>query len=146
MPMVAASAGFVVCAIAMVWVGLRYQAHSPGLAAPTGQGPFYCNWLMSSGGGDSAMVTTFAVFLVPLLFRLARILRPPSGIELAVYVASFLLVCLALFLASLDCAHILYTAFVVPDHWLALALVSLAGSAVFLALARRLGRAGTPRL
>lgn len=118
----------------MVLVGLCYPQLSPGLAAPGGAygsgagsaaGPFYCHQLLSAGGDDDGMITAFSLFLWPLAWRLLRWRAAVGAAERALFWLCTGLVAIALWLASLDCAAILYTAFVLPDPWLATALLAL---------------------
>lgn len=131
------SAAYVALLSIMVVVGLNYEAVSPGLAAPGGDGPLFCRQLLSSGGDDEVMITAFGLFFLPLALRLVRMNRPVAGYEVVL-----LWVCLgvagaALMLASLDCASILYTAFGVPDLWLAGAMLAMPAAAAALAGLRR---------
>ena len=134
------SLGTVLCLAIMFAVGLRYEAISPGLAAPTPGGPFFCNGLLSSGGDDSVMIAGLALFAIPFLSRLPGFFQPPSRLELAVFAGVVAVALSCLFLASLDCAHIFYTAFAVPDPPLAAALIALPLSVGFMGLSGRLGR------
>ncbi len=132
----AVSLVYVASLVVMVVVGLGYDNFSPGLAAPSSGGPFFCKNLMSSGSDDDAMIFAFVVFVVPLTIR---ILKPRDGITNFESVAFFLCAfaaCFALWLASLDCASIFYTAFVVPDVALAGALGALALSTAMLTCLR----------
>ncbi|MGC9370284.1 MAG: hypothetical protein ACP5DX_12150 [Paracoccaceae bacterium] len=117
-------------------VGLRYDALSSGLAAPGPQGPFFCKELLSSGSDDDALVAAFGLFAIPLLLRAFRWNRGIAGFEVVAFGVCFGATCFALWLASLDCASIFYTAFVVPDPFLAGALIALPASAAALAWLR----------
>lgn len=130
------SAAYVALLSIMVVVGLSYEAVSPGLAAPGGDGPFFCRQLLSSGGDDEVMITAFGLFFLPLALRLVRMNRPVAGYEVVLFWLCLAATCAALMLASLDCASIFYTAFVVPDVWLAAALVAMPTAAATLALFR----------
>ena len=119
----------------MCAVGLTYGLYSGGAAAFTDDGPFFCDELRSSGGDDTAVVGfAFALFGLPLLVRLLQFFKAVSKIEAGVYYFTAFTAIIFLFLASLDCAQIFYTAFRVPDPHLAVALVSLPAS--FLLLVR----------
>lgn len=114
------------------FIGLSYETLSRGLAARTPDGPFYCDELLSSGGDDSAMVFAFALFFMPLIVRLYRFVREISVVEVWLYLGALAVSVLALFLATLDCAQIFYTAFGIPDMYLATVLVTLPFSAFML--------------
>ena len=128
------SSAYMASLLLMVFIGLQYDNLSSGLASYTSQGPFFCNELLSSGGDDSAMVFAFVLFSIPLLLRAARWKRPANKLEVAIFGACLACTCLALFLATLDCASIFYTAFVVPDFYLVSALIALPLSTFALAL------------
>ena len=123
--------------VVMIVVGFGYGTLSPGLAARTSGGPFYCKELMSSGSDDDAMIFVFALFIVPLIARVSRLRRGITHIELVMFSACAFAGCFSLWLASVDCASIFYTAFVVPDFALASALMALALSTASLAVLRR---------
>lgn len=116
---------YLVCLSLMVFVGLNYDAISPGLADWTSGGPFFCAELFSSGGDDSAMVVAFALFALPLVLRIILFNHRVTTFELTIFLCCVLATAFALWLASLDCASIFYTAFVVPDLFLASALFAL---------------------
>ncbi len=120
----------------MIWVGLAYESLSPGLAFPEPTGPLYCKELFSSGSDDDAMIGAFALFSLPFVLRLFRIRRAVASFEIAVLFFCVALTIFALWLASLDCASIFYTAFVLPDLSLGSALVSLPVSVVSICLLR----------
>jgi len=130
------SAAYLASLSIMVVVGLSYEAVSPGLAAPGGEGPFFCRELLSSGGEDDAMIVAFGLFALPLAVRLLRMTRPVAGYEVVLLWLCLAVAGAALTLASLDCASIFYTAFVVPDVWLAAALVAMPAAAATLAWRR----------
>lgn len=132
-------AAYMACLTIMVTIGMAYGVLSPGLAAPGGDGPFFCRNLLSSGGDDDAMMLAFALFALPLALRLVRLNRRIAGYEVLLFWICFAASGAALLLASLDCASIFYTAFVVPDVVLAAALVALPGSAVLLTRLRSIG-------
>jgi len=122
--------------MAMSVVGLGYAVLSRGLAAPTPQGPFFCRELLSSGSDDDLMVGAFTLFAIPLLYRIARWNRDVSVRETIVFGICLATTGLALWLASLDCASLVYTAFWVPDLFLATAILALPISAGALAWLR----------
>ncbi|MBI1492137.1 hypothetical protein [Halocynthiibacter styelae] len=101
---------------------------SLGFAAQSAEGAFYCRDLLSSGSDDGAMVFIFKIMAVPFTLRFLLFGERPYVIEVGVFALSVALVIGAMFLASLDCAQVFYTAFVLPDVLLAVALVSLAGA------------------
>ena len=107
-------------------VGWTYGSYSGGAAALTLDGPFFCDGLRSSGGEDTGVIgMAFTVFSLPLLVRLLQFFKGVSRIEAGIYCFAALAAITFLFLASLDCAQIFYTAFGLPDPYLAAALVSL---------------------
>ncbi|MFC6759351.1 hypothetical protein ACFQFQ_07365 [Sulfitobacter porphyrae] len=120
------------------FIGISYGNLSRGLAARTPDGPSYCNELLSSGGDDSAMVSAFSLFFIPLIVRLYRFVHEISAVEVWLFVGAIVVSVLALFLATLDCAQVLYTAFGIPDLYLASVLVALPLSA-FMLWKNRLG-------
>ncbi|MGD9919701.1 MAG: hypothetical protein AB7U46_16975 [Paenirhodobacter sp.] len=128
----ALSFAYIASLIVMVVVGFGYSSLSPGLATRTSSGPFFCNQLMSSGSDDDAMLFAFALFILPLTIRILRAWRRIARVELVVFGLCAFVSCVALWLASLDCASIFYTAFIVPDPALAGALVALLLSTVTL--------------
>ncbi|ERI15304.1 hypothetical protein O206_19700 [Ochrobactrum sp. EGD-AQ16] len=118
----------------MIWVGLAYESLSPGLASPELAGPLYCKELFSSGSDDDGMIGAFALFSLPFALRLFRIDRAVTSFEIAALFFCVTMTIIALWLASLDCASIFYTAFVLPDLPLGSALVSLPVSVVSICL------------
>lgn len=107
-------------------VGFTYGSYTGGAATRTTDGPFYCNELHSSGGDDTAVIGfAFVLFSLSLLIRLFRFFKSVSRFEVGVHTVSLLAAIGILFIASLDCAQIFYTAFGVPDLHLAAALLSL---------------------
>ncbi len=82
------------------------------------------------------MIVAFGLFALPLAVRPLRMNRPVAGYEVVLLWLCLAVAGAALTLASLDCASIFYTAFVVPDVWLAAALVAMPGSAILLARLR----------
>ena len=117
----------------MCIVGFTYGRYTGGAAARTTNGPFFCSELLSSGGDDTAVIGfAFTSFSLSLLIRLLRFSRGVSRFEIGVFCMSACVNVVALFLASLDCAQIFYTAFGVPDLHLAAALVSLPTSLALL--------------
>lgn len=127
---------YLACLTWMALVGLIYTKLSPGLAAYTSEGPFFCHELQSSGAEDDEMISAFILFLLPLTLRLALIKRGISWIELPMFCFCLAVTLFALWLASLDCAEIFYTAFILPDPALAGALIALPCSAITLLLLR----------
>lgn len=128
----AISYAYVASLIVMVVVGLGYDSFSRGLAGRSSNGPFFCKELMSSGSDDDAMLIAFVLFIVPLTIRGLRARRRIACFELVVFSLCAFVSCFALWLASLDCASIFYTAFFVPDPALAGALVALVLSTAML--------------
>ncbi|MDF1872168.1 hypothetical protein [Vannielia sp.] len=123
----------------MCAIGFTYGSYSRGAAAFTPDGPFYCDGLQSGGGDDTAVVGfAFMLFGLPLLVRLFRFFKSVSPFEVGVYCVAALAAVIFLFLASLDCAQIFYTAFSIPDPFLAVALVSLPASFVLLVRIRKI--------
>ena len=118
------SALYLLCLGSMIFVGLYYEVLSGGLAANNGGITFRCRDLMSSGGEDDVMIFSFVIFVVPFVMRLFLILRDFTRFEVATYSIALGLVVFALLLASMDCAEIFYTAFLVPDFLLAWAIIS----------------------
>lgn len=113
-------------------IGAIYEQLSFGLAAKGTSGPFYCKELMSSGGDDSVVIITFSLFFIPLAVRLIRSRMTVSGVEVGLFWCVAVLSVGALLLSSLDCADILYTAFAVPDPYLAALVLMLPLSAYLL--------------
>ncbi|WGW04950.1 hypothetical protein [Tropicibacter oceani] len=109
-------------------LGTGYDALSPGFAARSADGPFYCCDLMSSGGYDDAFMMLFFFLALPALLRLARFSRAITRLETVLFIATIGAALAALGLASMDCANPLYTAFGIPDLVLATALVAAAFS------------------
>ncbi|MPM43162.1 hypothetical protein SDC9_89835 [bioreactor metagenome] len=116
---------YLACLSLMVFVGLNYHEISPGLADWRSDGPFFCAELLSSGEDDSAMLLAFALFALPLVLRIILFNRRVATFELTMFLCCGLATAFALWLASLDCASIFYTAFVVPDLFWASALFAL---------------------
>lgn len=117
----------------MFAIGLVYTPYSDGAAAFTPDGPFFCTKLRSSGEDDTVIVAlAFMLFGLPLLVRLLRFLKDVSSIEAGIYYVTAVVAILFLYLASVDCAQIFYTAFAVPDPLLAVALTSLPASLIIL--------------
>ena len=133
---IAPSLIYIACLIWLALVGFAYPRLSRGLAAAGAEGPFYCHELQSSGGEDDAMIAAFVLFLLPLLLRLALIRRAPGGIEIFLFGCCLVVTFLALWLASLDCAEVFYTAFALPDPVLAFALLALPLAALALLVLR----------
>ena len=135
---------YVLLLIWMTAVGLTYESLSGGVAAPRESGPFYCRELMSSGGDDSAMVFAFALFAFPLLLRLLRYRRRIAVYEVAVFWICIGTTCFSLFLATLDCASIFYTAFLVPDTMLATAILAMPTTLLLITRLRAIQRRDRP--
>ncbi len=106
-------------------VGAAFDTLSRGLAARTAEGPFFCAQLQSSGGDDDAMIFAFVIFAVPLAVRIIRTGRAFAGYELALVWGCAGVGGVALWLASLECAEVFYTAFAVPDPALASTLIAV---------------------
>lgn len=130
---------YLVCLALMVFVGLFYTVLSPGLATYTPDGASFCNQLSSSGSDDDAMILAFTWFLVPIVLRILRLAREVARLEAFALCVCQVLAIFALWLASLDCASIFYTAFIVPDPFLAGVLISLPGSLVALLILWKVG-------
>ena len=105
----AISCTYIASLIVMVVVGFGYDSFSPGLAERSSNGPFFCKQLMSSGSDDDALLMAFVLFMVPLTIRTLRARRRIAIFEMAVFSLCAFVSCFALWLASLDCASILYT-------------------------------------
>lgn len=88
-----------------------------------GNGPLYCKELFSSGGDDDALLGAFVLFVFPLALRLVRLICPIAICEVWLYGICACFAIFSLYLASLDCADIFYTAFGIPDPILAFALI-----------------------
>ena len=106
-------------------VGAAFDALSRGLTARTTEWPFLCAELQSSGGDDDAMIFVFVIFAVPLAVRIIRTGRAFAGYELALVWGCAGVGGVALWLASLECAEVFYTAFAVPDSALASILIAV---------------------
>lgn len=116
---------YLACLPLMSVVGLYYETLSAGLAMPMSKGPLFCRDLLSAGGDDDAMIAAFRLFLLPLALRVIRINRSVASAEVVVLLLCAALAVFALYLASLDCAALFYTAFVLPDPYLAAAMIGL---------------------
>ncbi|MCU1126875.1 hypothetical protein JAK51_11675 [Stenotrophomonas maltophilia] len=115
-----------------------WQKWSPGgFAAP---GPFFCKELLSSGGDDDVMIMAFIVFALPLVLRVIRLLCRVGVYEVWLFYICVAFVGFSLMLASLDCADVFYTAFVLPDPALAAALLAIPVAALVLAYLRAKSR------
>ena len=128
---------YLACLTLMVFVGLNYDAISPGLAERGADGPFFCAELLSSGGDDSVMVFAFALFALPLALRTILFNQRVATFELTIFLCCGLATALALWIASLDCSSLFYTAFVVPDLFLASAMLALPLATISLVALRR---------
>ena len=115
------------------FVGLHWLSLSPGLSGGDGD---LCRDLVSSGGGEDVMIF-FSLLLIPALLRVFRPRRGFSRSEALTLSITSALVLAALWLASLDCADIVHTAFERPDPALALALIALPLSWTCAAVLRR---------
>ena len=104
-------------------VGLMWNTVSHGFHASGGE--FLCRELKSSGGDDDAMVVMFITLIIPMIIRLMRIKKPYARMELLVLLLCLGLSVFGLWLAALDCADILDTAFAVPDYALQAALLGM---------------------
>ena len=111
---------------------LFYREISRGLAAPAGDHPFYCHDLMSSGSDDDSMLLLFAVFIAPCALRALRLTAQVSKYEIAPFLLAAVMSVIGTTMANLDCADVLYTAFIVPDIPLAAALASIPIAAIIL--------------
>jgi hypothetical protein len=119
------SAAYLLALATLVLIGLSYGAFSSGFATMSSDGPFLCSNLLSSGGDDDVMVLAFAVFAMPLLIRILCLKRRVATSEVVLFWVCVFLVSAALMVASMGCASIFYTAFVVPDIMLAMALLAM---------------------
>ena len=122
----------------MIFVGLNFESLSNGLASNAGAEPFYCRSLKSTGSDDDVMIFAFTVFLVPFLLRLMRIKRGMATFEAVNHFLCLGFVAFALIVASMDCANVFYTAFVLRDPLLALGLISALASTVLVLLLFRM--------
>ncbi len=134
---------YLACCGWITFTGYWWPGRAVGfVSGPTGGEPFYCNQLMSSGGEDDLMVALFVVFALPFVVRvIAMWFSRPGRVELAIWGIAAAVACFGLFLASLDCAAIFYTAFRLPAPELAAALIALPLSGLLLWLLRRSGTA-----
>jgi hypothetical protein len=128
---------YVLCLFVQVYVGFVWPGGGPGFAAPTADGPLFCADLVSSGGDDDAMMIAFLLMLLSAAVRILRWGQSANRIELAVFWLSVALIVATLWLASLDCANVLYTAFTLGHPLLLAGLVALTGAAVLMTAARR---------
>ena len=103
-------------------VGLFWDRLSPGFGDRVGG---LCRELISSGGGDDAMMLSFAALIVPAALRLMRWGKPIPWTEGTVLARASGLALAGFLLASRDCAAILHTVFARPDPALATALIAL---------------------
>ncbi len=71
------------------------------------------------------MVVALSLFVLPLIVRVANMRRAPSLFELLLFHFVAAIAIIALWMATLDCAQLFYTAFVVPDFYLAAGLITL---------------------
>lgn len=115
----------------MVAIGATYPALSTGLATPVIGAPFICSDLRSLGGDDDVVVFSFTLFMLPLFIRIFRIRHKVGRADHITFWFCVLGVATVVFGAT-DCADIFYTAFLLPDAPLALALVSMPVSALAL--------------
>ena len=127
---------YIIFLCVIVGIGLFYTSVSNGFAAPTGDRPFFCRELKGGGSADEVMLLTLIIFLVPALIRLFRFNRRPGLWEAFVYLSCLLLASVALLVAGLDCASLIYTAFGVPDLWLATLLISIPVTAILMTVLR----------
>ncbi|QDC10849.1 hypothetical protein FHY55_17120 [Oceanicola sp. D3] len=130
---------YLACCGWITWIGLWWPGRAKGFVPGPAEGePFYCNQLMSTGGEDDLMVALFLVFALPLAVRaIAMLFAGPGRAELALWGLATSLAGFGLFLASLDCAAVFYTAFTLPAPGLAAALIALPLSGVLLWALRR---------
>lgn len=126
----------------MVFVGLRWPELSPGLAAGGGEAPFYCKNARSAGGEDDAMLLLFVIFAAPLVWRLLRWQRGVRRVECVGLAVAVAMGIWALWLASLDCAQVFYTAFTLGDVALIAVLAGMPLSVLLLGLRALAGKTG----
>ena len=109
----------------MIFVGWNFSELSNGLASRTSGDPFYCGGGLGSQPDSNAMVFAFIVFIISSFIRLVQFNKPMSFFEFGLHLFCLCFVILAFYLAVMDCGDILYSAFILPDLYLASALVSL---------------------
>ncbi len=129
---IAALIVYMVLLAAIAYIGQRWDALSPGFASPTNNGPFFCKELFSSGGDDDAMMGAFMLFVLPLALRLIRLFYPIAKYEVWLFYICASVASFSLMFASLDCADIFYTAFGIPNLWLAFTLIATPIAALLL--------------
>ncbi|MEC7964694.1 MAG: hypothetical protein VX083_14515 [Pseudomonadota bacterium] len=132
-----ASTIYLLCLGEMIMVGYSFGFGPLEFAARGPDGPFSCQALLSSGGDDDAMVLAFVLFAVPFAMRSFQFRTAPRALEICVFVGVLLIVTGALTLASFDCAEVLYTAFVVPNLMLAVAIMAMPVSGALLLYLKR---------
>lgn len=86
------------------------------------------------------MIMAFVVFALPLVLRVIRLLCRVRVYEVWLFYICVAFVGFSLMLASLDCADVFYTAFVLPDPALAAALLAIPVAALVLAYLRAKSR------
>lgn len=128
---------YFLCLGVMIMVGYSFEADPLGFAARGPDGPFSCKALLSSGGDDDAMVVAFVLFAVPFAIRSFQLRTVPKTLEICVFVGVLLAVTGALTLASFDCAEVIYTAFIVPNLMLAVAVIAMPVSGALLLYLKR---------
>ncbi|WP_213548973.1 hypothetical protein [Vannielia litorea] len=125
---------YLACCGWITWIGLWWPDRAEGFVPGPSEGdPFYCNRLMSAGGEDDLMVSFFLVFALPGVLRLiGAVFTRPSRVELGIWGVATTVAAFGLFLASLDCAAVFYTAFRLPAPELAAALLAIPASGLIL--------------
>ncbi len=116
----------------LAFTGLTYHSLSPGLALSVSGGAFFCRELLSAGSDDDAMILVFSLFSLPLLLRVFWSRRKVTPFEIIVLLCCVAAAVVSLWVASLDCADVVFTAFVLPDRLLASALMALPVSVAML--------------
>lgn len=117
--------------------GALFAIGPVGFTAQTPDGPFFCAKLQSSGSDDDAMMLLYLFFAVPAFIRLIRMRNLVGRVEIVCYLAAVGLALTALWLAQLDCAEPLFTAFVLRSPAL---LTAIAAAALSIPLFLRLLR------
>jgi hypothetical protein len=82
------------------------------------------------------MILAFSLFSLPLAMRIIRYNERIVRSEMIVFLCCWAATTFALWLASLDCASVFYTAFLLPDPLLASALLALLVSMISLIVLR----------
>jgi hypothetical protein len=108
---------------ALAYIGAYWTELSNGLVAKGGQ--FRCAELQTTGGDVDALVFFCVLFVLPLALRLVRITRIFNMFDLVLMLFVTTFVAFFLWLASLACANLWHTAFLVPEPALQFLLLGL---------------------